>query len=146
MSTVEDILMTKGPDVIIASARNMVLDVAKMMSQANVGSVIIKDDEAPAGIFTERDLLRKIVAARRDPATTPLSDVMTSPVTSVGLSTTIEECVDVLTREHIRHLAVVEDGALIGMISFRDVMAAGLRDAQDRCRKMTSHATQAQPN
>jgi CBS domain-containing protein len=128
MATVEDILMTKGPDVIVASSGTTVLEAAGMMAESNVGSVIIKDGDAPSGIFTERDLLKRVVSRRRDPETTLLGDVMTSPITSVSLGDDIAACAKLLTTQHIRHLAVVEDGALVGMISFRDVLTARLRE------------------
>jgi CBS domain-containing protein len=124
MPTVEDLLMQKGPDVIIASENDTVLTAAKMMAQANAGSVIVKDGDAPKGIFTERDLLRKVVAANKTPSQTQLGEVMTSPVKSVSLSTDLHEAREILSREHIRHLAVVEQNALVGMISFRDVLQA----------------------
>lgn len=122
MPTVEDLLMQKGPDVIIASADDTVMTAAKMMAQANTGSVIVKDGDAPRGIFTERDLLRKVVAAGKNPNQTCLEDVMTTPVKSVSLSTSLDEARKILSGEHIRHLAVVEQNALVGMISFRDVL------------------------
>ncbi len=122
MATVEDLLMQKGPDVIIASADDTVMTAAKMMAQANTGSVIVKDGDAPRGIFTERDLLRKVVATGKDPNRTCLEDVMTTPVKSVSLSTTLDEARKILSSEHIRHLAVVEQNSLVGMISFRDVL------------------------
>jgi CBS domain-containing protein len=130
MTTVEDILMRKGPDVIVAVGGNTVLEAAKMMAQANVGSVIIKEDQAPVGIFTERDLLRKVVAPGKDPDSTTLGEVMSSPVRTVHLDTPISEASSILTTHHIRHLAVVEDGALVGMISFRDVLKAEVEQVE----------------
>ncbi|MFP4353801.1 MAG: CBS domain-containing protein [Phycisphaerae bacterium] len=132
MNTVEQILMSKGPDVIVAVGTNTVIEAAKMMAQANVGSVIIKEGQAPVGIFTERDLLRKVVATGKDPNTTPLSQVMSSPVRTVELATPIAEASQVLTTHHIRHLAVVEENALVGMISFRDVLKAEVELAEAR--------------
>ena len=124
MVTVEQILMKKGPDVVVADGSSTVYEAAKMMAQANVGAVVIKSGEEVAGIFTERDLLRKVVAHNRPPAETPLDDVMTSPVFSVALSDTADTCARLLEDKHIRHLVVVEQGALVGMISFRDVLYA----------------------
>jgi CBS domain-containing protein len=136
MATVEDILMSKGPDVIIASPQTTVLEASKMMAEGNVGSVIIKTDESPLGIFTERDLLKRVVAKGKDPAETPLGDVMTSPVKSVSLRTSVRDCSEQITAEHIRHLAVVEEGALVGMISFRDVLVAEVKEQEARNQAM----------
>ena len=138
MPTVEDILMTKGPDVVVAGADDTVLTAAKLMAQANVGSVIVKRQPASgraageggaagggiAGIFTERDLLCKVVAKGKDPAQVKLSQVMSKPVKTCRLSDDFQACVETMHREKIRHLAVVEEDALVGVISIRDFLAA----------------------
>lgn len=136
MATVEEILMTKGPDVIVASPQTTALEAARLMSQANVGSVIIKDGEEVRGIFTERDLLQRVVAIRKDPDATLLSEVMTSPVKSCALSAELDDVVGLLTTKHMRHLAIVEDDALIGLIGLRDVMAADLRAKEAKIRDL----------
>lgn len=131
MSTVEEILMVKGPDVIVASSGTTVQEAVVMISQANVGSIIVKDGEEVVGIFTERDVLQRVVARGKDPASTLLSEVMSSPVKSCRLSDDLTEIGHLLTGEHIRHLAIIEDGALIGLVGLRDVMAAGIRDRDE---------------
>ncbi len=128
MATVEDILMVKGPGVIVASRDTTVREAVNLMCEANVGSVIIKDGERVEGIFTERDLLRRVVSLGRDPNQTQLGSVMTSPVRSVSLRTSVTRCKDILTHEHIRHLAIVEGGTLIGIIGLRDVLTAKLEE------------------
>lgn len=139
MATVEDILMLKGPDVIVTAPSTTVHEAVKMMCEANVGSVVIKEHQDVEGIFTERDLLRRVVAPGKDPRTTPLSDVMTFPVRSVSLSTSVRECSDLLEREHIRHLAIVEEGALVGMISLRDVLSMELREDENKIEALQGH-------
>lgn len=129
MATVEDVLMVKGPDVIIASGTNTVSEAARLMAEANVGSVIIKENDDVAGIFTERDLLRRVVAVRKDCQTTPLSEVMSSPVMSCSLADDIEDVATTMGQHHIRHVAVVEDDALVGLIGLRDVLQARARQA-----------------
>ena len=131
MSTIGDILMIKGPDVIVADPEATVDYVAKLMAQANVGSVVIRKDHDVLGIFTERDLLKRVVAKGRDPAATPIREVMTSPVTSCRLADSVDECCRTLTEGNFRHLVVLEEGALVGMVGLRDVMAARLSDSQD---------------
>ena len=136
MASIEDILMIKGPDVIIAPSSSTVLDAARLMSEANVGSVIVKNDEEVVGIFTERDLLKRVMATQRDPSTTLLSDVMSTPVKSCRLDDQVRKCTNVLTEDHFRHMAVIEDGALIGLVGLRDVMAAELREAGEKIRAL----------
>ena len=86
MKTVEDILMVKGPDVLVIDSDSTVLEAAELMARANVGSVIVREGGSPVGIFTERDLLRRIVAQHKDPASILLSTVMSSPVKSCRLT------------------------------------------------------------
>ncbi|MBN1943334.1 MAG: CBS domain-containing protein [Phycisphaerae bacterium] len=123
MATVEDILMSKGPDIIVADPSTTVHEATVLMCEANVGAVVIKEQNEARGIFTERDLLRRVVVPGRNPDQIELREVMTSPVRSVSLGADVRECREIFTREHLRHLAVVEEGALLGMISLRDVLA-----------------------
>ena len=135
MTTVEDILLIKGPDVIVATSTSTVLEAAKLMAEDNVGSVIIRDGDAATGIFTERDLLRRVVAAGEDPSATALEDVMSSPVSASRLGEDIRECAKLFTEMHIRHLAVIEDdGVLVGLIGLTDVQAAHVRNQQVQAR------------
>lgn len=132
MTTVEQVLAVKGPDVIVASLSTTVLEAAKLMSEANVGSVVIREEGQVLGIFTERDLLRRVVAHKKDPSQIQLQEVMSSPVKSCRLNDDIRDCAEELTRTHIRHLAVIEDGALVGLISFRDVLTTQVHNAERR--------------
>ncbi len=143
MITVEEILMLKGPDVIIASSGDTVQDAAKLMGQANVGSVIIKDGGQVTGIFTERDLLKRVVSKAMDTSKVKLGEVMSSPVRSCNLSHTVFDCIGMLTDEHIRHLAVIEDGALVGVIGLRDVMSAQLRAGIERIHELEERTLQS---
>ena len=123
MKTVEQILAIKGPDVIVASSTSTVWEVSKLMAEANVGSVIVRDEGDVLGIFTERDLLRRVVSPGKEPASTLVSEVMSSPIQHCQLADSVDECAERLTDGHIRHLAVIEDGALIGLIGLRDIFA-----------------------
>jgi len=136
MLTVEQILTTRGPDVIVAPPSETVHQAARQMALANVGSVVVQEAGRVLGIFTERDLLARVVAKDKDAQTTPLSEVMSSPVTSCGLRETVESVVAKLSEQHIRHLVVIEDGALVGLIGLRDVLAAQLDEKERRLREL----------
>ena len=136
MATVEEILMIKGPDVVVASSNCTVYEAVAMMAEANVGSVVVKDGDDVCGIFTERDLLKRVVAKKLDPDATPLADVMSSPVRHCNLSMDVDGVAKQFSDEHMRHLAVIEDGALIGLIGIRDVMAAQLRQRERQIDQM----------
>lgn len=125
MTTVEDILMVKGPDVIVADPETTVLEAARLMNEDNVGSVIVRKNGEIVGIFTERDLLRRVVAVRKDPASVRLAEVMSSPIRSCRLGDTVEDCARIFNESRIRHLAVIEDDALVGLIGLRDIQKAG---------------------
>jgi CBS domain-containing protein len=141
MLTVEDILMAKGPDVIVGSPTTTVREAARLMAEAKVGSIVIKHNGHAAGMFTERDLLCRVVAQGKDPATTPLSEVMTSPILSVSLADTVVDCGATMMRTHIRHLAVIEDDSLVGVLSFRDVLTAELTQSRQALEELhTGHA------
>ncbi len=131
MITDEEILMTKGPDVIVATSSSTVLEAAKMMAEANVGSIIIRDGEEVVGIFTERDLLRRVTAHQKDPCSLLVADVMSSPVKSCRLNDDLQQCAKIFADSHIRHLAVIEEGALVGLIGLRDILTIQLRSCKN---------------
>jgi len=132
MTTVEQILAVKGPDVIVVAPASTVQEASRLMAEANVGSVIVRDEGAVLGIFTERDLLRRVVAEGKDPSAVPVAEVMSSPVLSCRLEDDIATCAKRLADSHIRHLAVIEGGALIGLIGLRDIRQLPLLSGESR--------------
>jgi CBS domain-containing protein len=105
--------LTVGPDDTIVRA-------ARAMVERHVGAAVVVEDERILGVVTERDVLQKVVAQGRDPALTRVCDVMTSPVISIGLTTSVEEASELMRARHIRHLVVVDDrGRLAGMLALR---------------------------
>ncbi len=128
MTTVEQILAVKGPDVIVVTPTSTVLEVSKLMAEANVGSVIVREKGEVLGIFTERDLMRRVVASGKDPSELPVAEVMSSPVRSCRLADDVAACAELLADGHIRHLAVIEDGTLVGLIGLRDFLGQQARE------------------
>ncbi len=123
MKKVKDILAKKGSEVISIAEQDSALEAARRMNERRIGSVVVTRGEQVVGLFTERDILTRIVAKGRDAAGTPVSEVMTSPVACCVRDTTLEECKGVMTDKHIRHLPVVEEGKLLGLVTSGDVMA-----------------------
>ncbi len=123
MATVRDILAKKGGFVAAVARDHSVLDAAKEMNARRVGSLVVIEGDSVVGIFTERDVLSRVVAARRDPETTSVGQVMTAPVAVCHPETTLEECRGVMTNRRIRHLPVVADGRLVGIITSGDILA-----------------------
>ena len=130
MATIAEVLMAKGAGVVVAGPDSTVHEAAALMGEANVGSIIVKEDDEVRGIFTERDLLKRVIGKGLDPRTTPLKLVMSAPVRSCGLGASLESVLRMLTAEHIRHLVVLEDGALVGLIGLRDVLSALLHEKE----------------
>lgn len=143
MLTVEDILLVKGPDVMVATSATTVLEAARQMAETGVGSVVIEDHDGVDGIFTERDLLRRVVVAGKDPAVTPLLEVMSSPVATCSLSTTVRDALAGMFEKHIRHLVVQEDSGLVGLIGVRDVLAALLKEDEARVEELENQDEQS---
>lgn len=115
------ILDRKGRKVYSVSSKVSVADAVGEMNRHRVGSVLIIDDGRLVGIFTERDVLRRVVGAGVDPARTGVAEVMTSQVMTIGPDATIEETMRIFTEKRCRHLPVVESGCLLGAISIGDI-------------------------
>ena len=124
MATVRDILSRKGTEVVSVPPTATVLEAARRMNERSIGGVVVLADGMLAGIFTERDVLRRVVVPERPPGGTTVAEVMTTPVTTCSSSTRIEECAALMTDRRIRHLPVVENDALVGIISIGDVVRA----------------------
>jgi CBS domain-containing protein len=124
MSHVRDLLQAKGHHVWTTSPRASVLEAASLMNQHKIGALVVLDKDRLAGIFTERDILQRVVAEQRPPADTPVGKVMTTEVACCSPSTSIEEARGAMKNRRIRHLPVLDqDGNLNGLISIGDLNA-----------------------
>ncbi len=124
MATVRDMLRTKGFEVWAVAPDTSVLDALKLMADKNIGAVLIMDSEDLIGILSERDYARKIVLHGKSSATTPSHEIMTERVMCVRPEDSAEQVMALMTEKKIRHLPVLEDGKLIGLISIGDVVKA----------------------
>jgi CBS domain-containing protein len=125
MATVRDILSRKGsPHVFIIQQEATVLEAAILMNQHKIGSLVVIEDERVVGMFTERDILQRVVAERRDPAETLVSEVMTTAIVCCTLETSIAEARGAMKNHRVRHLPLVdEEHRLQGLISIGDLNA-----------------------
>ena len=121
-TSISILLEHKGKATISVSPLVTVSQAAQEMNRRKVGSVLVMERGQLLGIFTERDVLWRVVAAGLDPKTTPLSQVMTRNPITVGPETPIQSVMDVFTEKRFRHLPVVDDGRLLGVISIGDVL------------------------
>lgn len=122
MPRVADILAGKNGQVHSVSAEASVYDAVRLMVEHNIGSLVVLDEGEIAGIFTERDYLRRVSLTERPQRLTPLRDVMTARVMCVGPDTGVQDCMSMMTRERIRHLPVVRGKELVGVISIGDLV------------------------
>lgn len=125
MPKVKDILSGKGPTIHYVEDHISVLEATHQMNDHQIGAlVVVNADQQVAGIFTERDVLRRVVAEQRDPAATPVGEVMTRQVVCAGPDMDLEEVSSIMQQRRIRHVPVVDDGSeLLGMISIGDLNA-----------------------
>lgn len=122
MTTIAQILTNKGQDVWSTRPADLVLDAIKTMAEKGVGALLVMDGDKLAGIFSERDYARKIVLEGRSSRDTAVNDIMTRDVILASPDQSIEECMSVMTENRIRHLPVVEDDRVIGIISLGDLV------------------------
>ena len=124
MPHVEQILGTKGAAIFAIAPDEPVLEALQMMADRHVGALLVMRGEELAGIVSERDYARKVVLMGRSSADTPVWQIMSSPVTTIAPAATVHECLELMTARHIRHLPVVDQGRVVGMLSIGDCVKA----------------------
>jgi CBS domain-containing protein len=141
MAELRDILEEKGTDVIRIHGDATVFDAVKAMVDANIGALLVTDGDSIAGIFTERDYLRRMAVEERSAQDTLVRDVMSSPVVYVTPETTVDECMALMTDRRIRHAPVLDDGALVGMISIGDLVKFQSKQQSFEIKYLTEYIT-----
>jgi CBS domain-containing protein len=139
MSTIREILDRKGRAVLTIQSGASVLEAIGIMSEANVGALIIQDGEEPDGIFTERDYLRKIALKGRSSSSTPLRDVMSYPLITVTTADSPESAMETMTECRCRHLVVTDRGKMVGLISLGDLVKHMLEEKEVEVRQMAHY-------
>ena len=134
LSTVSDVCSLKRGHSAThtVSPQTPVFEAVNLMNEHNIGSLVVEKDDRVAGIFTERDVLVRVVAADRDPHSTPVEDVMTRDPMCVQQSMPTRELMVVATDKRCRHFPIVEDGKLIGLVSTGDLVRWEIRDQESR--------------
>lgn len=132
-TTVAQILKAKpdsGRTIYTVKKTDLVYDAIKLMAEKQIGALIVKENGAIAGIVTERDYARKIVLMDRSSKTTPVRDIMSSAVRFVRPDQTTDECMALMTERRMRHLPVLENDQLIGMVSIGDLVKTIIAEQQ----------------
>jgi CBS domain-containing protein len=130
MKTVRDMLRAKGRDVWSVPPGATVYDALELMAAKNIGAVLVLDNERLVGIMSERDYARKVTLLGKTSKDTPVSEIMTSRVLYVNPDQTIQECMALMTEKRIRHLPVMENDRVIGVVTIGDVGRAIISDQQ----------------
>lgn len=150
-TSVEDVLETKGtledpPNVLTAPPSDSVYDCIDRMTERGIGSIVVMDDEEIAGIFTERDYMRKMELEGRRSQETPVRAVMTEDVMTVGPDRSLEDCLDLMQDLQCRHLPVVDaDGQLSDILSMRDCMQQITEAAKSKALQLINHMRDKYP-
>jgi CBS domain-containing protein len=145
MSRVAEILAGKGSQVHTIAPDATVYEAIESMVRHNVGSLVVVQGPTVAGMFTERDYLRRIALEGRTSRTTKIADVMTREVVVVGPDESVEDCMAIMSQRRIRHLPVMHDGALSGVISIGDVVRHLSREREVEIRFLKDYITGRYP-
>ncbi len=130
MTTVQQLLDAKGREIHSVHPDDTVLDALKIMEFKNVGGVLVIEGDALVGIFTERDYARDVFLKGRASPKTPIREVMKTNLICVKPEETVEACMVLMTDKHIRHLPVLDDEQLVGVISIGDIVRSIIADQQ----------------
>jgi CBS domain-containing protein len=140
MTTVRKLLETKTSDTNFSIAStDTVLQAVKKMTEVHVGALLVTEGEKIVGIYTERDYLYKGENEGRVAKDTKIKDVMSVRMITVTKDTTVEGCVDLMKQYNIRHLPVVENNQLVGLVSMRDVIAAAFENKESEIRGLENY-------
>lgn len=129
-------------DLISAEPKAPVLDVAIAMTEGRIGAIPVIEGERLLGIFSERDLMTRVVVPGRDPETTPVSEVMTHDVVTATLDEAVDRCVEKMQRTGCRHLPVVHEGRVVAMLSIRDLLCDEVDEQFAEIRELRAYLEQ----
>jgi len=141
MNKITQILRAKGSRVWKISKDATVLEALQLMAEKQVGSVLIMDRNEVAGIFTERDFARKVGLVDIKPSTVKVGEVMTSKLITISPNNSVNECMELMTEKHIRHLPVLDKDHLVGMVSIGDVVKDMIEELQFMVKQLENYIT-----
>ena len=139
MISVRQLLDRKGREVFSIDPGAAVLDAVRMMADRHVGALLVMQGDNLSGIISERDYARKVILMGRSSADTPVRDIMSSPVLTVSLDTSVQECMQLMTDRHVRHLPVMDGGRVVGMVSIGDLVKAVIAEQQQQIEQLESY-------
>jgi CBS domain-containing protein len=139
---VSDILKGKTSNIYSVTAQVTVYEAIKVMGEKNIGALLVMEGEKLTGILSERDYARKVVLKGKSSRETPVKDIMTEQVLTVTPGDTIEKCMSIMTDKHIRHLPVLENENVLGMVSIGDVVNGIIESQKETIAHLQSYISQ----
>lgn len=139
MKLVQHLLERKGRDIISISRDASVFDAIKLMAERAVGSLLVMDGDKLIGIVTERDYARKVILKGRSSETTKVEAIMSTEIITATTEQTVRDCMTLMTERRIRHLPVVADSGVIGLISIGDLVQAIISDQQQEIEQLENY-------
>jgi CBS domain-containing protein len=139
MNTVSSLLSRKNKTSVTVSPDTSVMEALKLMSEKNIGSVIVMQGDQYLGIVTERDYSRKIALKGKNSATTTVSEIMSSDLPSVNPADSIEHCMELMTTKNIRYMPVFENKKLVGIVSMSDVVKETILAQKETINQLQSY-------
>ena len=130
MKTVRDVLGQKGGKVWFVTPGNTVYEALQLMAEREIGAVIVMEADRPVGILSERDYARQVILKGRTSKDTPVREIMSTRLVYVRLEQTVEDCMALMTDKRIRHLPVLDEGQLLGVLSIGDIVKAVISEKQ----------------
>ncbi len=121
-TTVQQLLNTKHSEIFSVTPDSLVIDAIRMMNEKKVGALLVMEGTELSGILSERDYTRKVILNNRSSSATMVREIMTSELKTVNTSQTLDECLVIMSNNHIRHLPVVDNGTTVGILSIMDVV------------------------
>ncbi len=141
MASIQQILNAQKDELWSITPDFTAYQALEYLAEKNTGAVPVVDNGKLVGIFSERDYARKVILKGKSSKETPVSDLMTRNVYFINLSKTVEQCMLLMTYKHIRHLPVMENGTLIGMVTMRDVVKVLIEEKENAIRDLETYIT-----
>jgi CBS domain-containing protein len=141
MRLVRDLLAEKGTEIWSVTPTTTVLEALRVMAQRRVGALLVIDGDKLEGMFSERDYARKVVLMGKSSKDTPVRDIMSPKVVSVTPAQSTDECMALMTEHRIRHLPVMSDGEILGVISIGDVVKAQIAEREEVIQQLEGYIT-----
>ncbi len=139
MTTVQSILRDKGNTVWTIAPNALVVEALALMADKNIGALVVAEGGRVVGIFSERDYARKIVLKGKSSQATTVREIMSTDIVSISPAQSIEDCMVLMTSRNIRHLPVLLDGILLGLVSIGDVVKATLQEHEQVIEHLTNY-------